>query len=110
MIANTAPTLAAKTTVITIVDAPNVTLAADEEAGELLLHFYRQLGWNERDILDPCKVRTTKEVYDRLYSQMCERCPNPVSVGMFMVNKGPGVEDYIQAGKVHLHEGWITPA
>ena len=94
---------------ITIVDAPDVSLASGEKAGELLLHFYRALGWNGEDILDPCKVRTTKEVYSKLYDQMLERCPEPIGIGMFMVNRGPGTEDYIPPGKVYLLEGWITP-
>ena len=95
---------------ITVVDAPEVNLAPDEKAGDLLLHFYRALGWNGDDILDPCKIRTTKEVYEKLYDQIFERCPDRVGVGMFMVNKGPGTEDYIPPGKVYLVEGWITPA
>jgi len=95
---------------VTIVDAPQVFLAEDEMAGELLLHFYRELGWNGVDILDPCKVRTTREVCNRLYDIMYERYPNAVSVGMFMVNRGPGVDEYIPQGKVHLLDGWIMPA
>jgi len=58
-----------------VVDAPNVSLVPGEEAGNLLLHFYRELGWNEKDILDPMKIRTTKEVYNRLYDQMYEHAP-----------------------------------
>ena len=97
------------TTNITVVDVPDVFLAPDEKAGDLLLHFYRALGWNGEDVLDPCKVRTTKEVYNMLYDRMLERYTNPVGVGMYMVNSGPGTEDYIPPGKVYLIEGWITP-
>lgn len=94
---------------ITIVDAPEVSLAEGEEAGKLLLHFYRALGWNGNDFLDPCKIRTTKDVFNRLCDQMRERCSDSVALGMFMVNKGPGTEDHIPPGKVYLLEGWITP-
>ena len=104
---NVATTKSAST--IIVVDAPEVSLAPDEQAGELLLHFYRALGWNSEDILDPCKVRTTKEVYNRLYNQIHEKCPDSGSVGMLMVNCGPGVEDYIPPGKVYLLEGWTKP-
>ena len=97
-------------TTIIVVDAPEVSLAPDESAAELLLHFYRALGWNGDDILDPCKIRTTKEICDRLYDQMYERCPDPVSVGMFMVNRGPGVDAHIPTGKVYLLEDWTKPA
>jgi len=95
---------------IIVVDAPEVSLAPDDKAGDLLLNFYRALGWNGDDQLDPCKIRTTKEVYNRLHDQIYKHCPEPVTVGMFMVNSGPGTEDYIPPGKVYLLEGWITPA
>ena len=103
-------TTAKNATTIIVMDAPEVSLAPDEKAGELLLHFFRALGWNGEDFLDPCKVHTTKEIYDRLYDQIYERCPDPVGVGMFMVNSGPGVESYIPPGKVWLLEGWIKPS
>ena len=94
--------------IIKIVDVPDVSLAPDESAGDLLLHFYRALGWNGEDMLDPCKIRTTKEVFNHLHSKMYERCPDPVGVGMFLVNRGPGTEDNIPQNKVFLLEGWIT--
>lgn len=96
--------------VIIVMDAPQVSLAEGEKPAELLLHFFRALGWNGEDFLDPSKIRTTKDVYDRLYDQMYELCPDPVGVGMYMVNRGPGTETYIPQGKVYLLEGWITPA
>ncbi len=94
---------------VTIVDAPDVVLSGDEKAGDVLLKFYGELGWNGKDVLDPCKVRTTKEVYNQLYDLMYERCPDPVGVGMFMVNRGPGTDDKVPPGKVCLVEGWIKP-
>ena len=92
--------------IIITVDAPEVSLAPDQKAGDLLLNFYRALGWNGTDYLEPCKIRTTKEVFNRLYSQIYEHCPDSVSVGMLMVNSGPGTEDYIPSGRVWLYEGW----
>ena len=96
--------------VVTIVDAPEVSLAENEKAGEALLKFYRSLGWNGEDFLDPCKVRTTEDIYKRLYDVIYEHCPDPVGVGMLMVNRGPGTDDYVPSGKVYLLEGWTTPA
>ena len=98
-----------KKQVITIIDAPHVSLAENEKAGEALLKFFRALGWNGADYLDPSKVRTTKDVYDRLCEVMYDRCLDPVSVGMLMLNRGPGTDDHVQPGKVHLLDGWITP-
>ena len=99
-----------KDTPIAIVDAPKVSFADGEQAGDLLLNFYRALGWNGDDSLDPCKVRTTKEVYDGLLDQMREQYPDTIRVGMFMVNIGPSVDYDIPQGKVYLLEGWIKPA
>jgi len=98
------------TQVITVVDALEVILSEDEKAGDALLKFYRMLGWNGRDNLDPCKIRTTKAVFDGLHDLMYDRCPDPLAVGMTMVNIGPGTDSYIPPGKVYLLEGWITPA
>jgi hypothetical protein len=39
---------------------------------------------------------------------MCEKCPDPIRVGMFMVNRGPGTDDYVPQGKVYLIDGWVT--
>jgi len=99
-----------QSTTITVIDAPEVILADDEKAGDALLKFYRELGWNGEDYLDPCKIRTTKAVYNNLYDVMYDRCPDPVGIGMLMVNRGPGTDDNIPPWKVYLYEGWITPA
>ena len=99
-----------KSTTITVIDAPVITLADNEKAGEALLKFFRALGWNGDDYLDPCKIRTTKAVFDSLYDVMYNRCPDPVGVGMLMCNRGPGTDAHIPPGKIYLYEGWITPA
>jgi len=94
---------------ITVVDAPEVSLSENENPIEALVKFYRALGWNGMDTLNPCKVRTTKLVFNYLHEVMNRRCPNSGEAGMIMVNIGPGVDDYIPPGKVYLLEGWITP-
>ena len=98
------------TQIITVVDAPIVSLSENEMAGDALLKFYRGLGWNGKDKLYPWKVCTTKEVFDHLYGVIYDGCHDPLAVGMLMVNVGPGTEGYIPPGKVCLLEGWITPA
>ena len=95
--------------IITVVDAPEITLAEDDEAGDTLLKFFYALGWNGEDCLDPCKIRTTKAIFDRLYETMLKRCANPLAVGMLMVNRGPSTDEHIPSGKVYLFDGWITP-
>ena len=38
---------------------------------------------------------------------MEELCPDPVTVGMCMVNSGPSVDENVEDGKVYLYEGWL---
>jgi len=95
--------------IITVVNTPVISMTENETAGDVLLQFYRKLGWNGKDILDPCRIFTTKAVYYHLYDMMNELCADPVAVGMAMVNRGPSTEDYIPQGKVYLLDGWVTP-
>ena len=95
--------------VLAIVNAPDVSLSEDEKAGDILLKFYRALGWNGQDRLDPCRVFTTEAVYKRLHNIMLEKSPDDLSVAIFMVNTAPSVDEKIPAGKVYLMQGWITP-
>jgi len=96
--------------VVAIVNAPDIILADDENAGDVLPRFFRALGWSGEDMLDPSKIRTTKAVSDYLYDVMFEKCPEPITVGMAMVNRGPGTDDYVPTGKVCLLNGWIAPS
>ena len=98
-----------KSETIVIVDSPEIIMADCKKASDILLNFYRALGWNGKDILDPCKIRTTKAVYNNLYDLMYDKCPDPVGVGMLMVNRGPGTENHIPPGKIYLYDGWVTP-
>ena len=98
-----------KVEITAIVDAPEITLTEDENAGDVLIKFYRALGWNGEDELDPRKVRTTKTVYDQLFCLMLEKHPNKVGVGLLMMNKAPGFDEDIPPNKVYLLEGWTIP-
>jgi len=96
--------------IVAIIDAPEITLTEDDIAPDALTKFYQAIGWNNDDYLDPRKVRTTPEVYLNLYNIMCEKCSDHTAVGMFMLNKAPGVDDDIPQNKVYLLKGWITPS
>ena len=100
-------TLQRNRNIAAILDAPEISLTEDEKAGDGLLKFYRALGWNGEDIVDPCKVRTTEAVYTRLFDIMFEKCPDTQSVGFALINKGPGVDEDIPPNKVYLLDGWI---
>ena len=94
---------------ITVVDAPEISLTEKDKAGDGLLNFYKALGWNGEDILDPRKVCTTKEVYYRIYDVIYEKTADCLGVGMLMVNSGPSVDSDIPPNKVYLFEGWTIP-
>ena len=106
----TANTNAGGRQIIIVLDSPKVSLEPGQKGGDLLLNFYRALGWNGMDYLDPRQVRTTKEVYCNLYDQIYRYCPDSLTVGMLMVNSGPSTEEHIPPNKVYLHEGWTRPA
>jgi len=93
-----------------IVDVPTIISHEADKVGMVLLDFYKGLGWNGNDFLDPCKIRVSQAIYDELYNVMYEKYPCSVSVGMFMVNKAPSVDDSIPFGKVHLLDGWVSPS
>ena len=96
--------------IVATVTAPEIQLTDTETAGEALIKFYRALGWNGKDLVDPCKVRTTEAVYMRLYGVMYEKCPDCLTVGAAMVNKAPGVDADVPPDKVRLLDGWLMPA
>ena len=96
--------------IIAVVEAPEISLDDSELAWEALLKFYRAIGWNGHDFLDPCKIRTTEAVYKRLYDVMFDKCPDGLAVGSFMVNKAPGVDADVPDNMVFLLDGWIKPA
>ena len=95
--------------IVAIVDAPEIILTEEEDAGHVLIKFYTALGWNGEDELDPCRIRTTEAVFNQLFGLMLEKCPDTVGIGMVMVNKAPGVGENIPSNKVYLLEGWIIP-
>ena len=90
-----------------ILDAPKITLDEDEKAGDGLLKFYRALGWDGENILDPCKIQTTKAVYTKLYDLMFEKCPDSLTIGHSLMNLSSGVDEDIPPNKVYLLDGWI---
>ena len=95
--------------VAAIVDAPIVSTEGVEDAGDVLLNFYRALGWNGTDNFDVRKVRTTEAVYNRLLEAIKEIYPNNDGAAALMVHAGPGVDDDVPPNKVRLLKGWTIP-
>ena len=78
------------------------------KAGDILLNFYEDLGWNpETHTLDPVKIKTTKEIYNALYDAIYAVVPDSLGVGMLLVNRGPSVTENIKPETVYLLNGWI---
>jgi hypothetical protein len=96
-----------KSDITAILLAPEMDIDKAENAGDILLSFYRALGWNGKDLLDPRRIRTTKAVYMGIFSAMKEKYPDPA---VAMVNWGPGVDAEIPPEKVYLLKGWTEPA
>jgi len=95
--------------IISTVDAPEVIILKDDIAEEVLCKFYRDLGWNGQDFLDPRKVRTTKAVFCNFLDVLKKGFPNNIGIPILMLNIGPGTDEYVPPGKVCLLEGWTRP-
>ena len=104
------PTIKGKN-VVKIVEAPEISLIEGDTPVDVLIKFYRAIGWNGKNTLDPRKVRTTQEVYNYLHGIMLEKCIDKdySTIGFLMVNNAPGVDDNITTSKIYLLEGWTLP-
>jgi len=94
---------------MTIIDAPTVNSKESAPAGEVLIEFYQALGWNCLDTIDPRKIRTTEDVWQKLLDALSAQLPNTAAASMVLVNWGPGVDTDIAPGKVYLLPGWLNP-
>jgi len=90
-----------------LVDVPVIHLLEDETAEQVLVKFYRGLGWDGLSEINPCKVRTTEAIYQYLSDIMGEKCRNKLAAGLITMNYGPGVDEDIPTGKVRLIDGWL---
>jgi hypothetical protein len=95
--------------VIAVFNAPIICVEDGDKAGDILIKFYKSLGWNGVDWVDPCKVRVSQNVFVGLHDIMSGQYPEPVTIGMALVSKGPGVDDDLPHGKVRLLDGWTIP-
>lgn len=93
----------------TVTETPKVVLEDGEPVQNLLLRFYRALGWNGTDLLDPRKIRVSKETYYGLFDEMYRREPHSRELGGFMVNFAPGTDDSIPPEITVLLDGWAEP-
>lgn len=74
-----------------------------------LLNFYKALGWDGEQIVDPTRVILNSA--DRKVLVEAEMDADPahrVEINMFWMNSGPSSRTDIPRGKVLLQEGWVT--
>jgi hypothetical protein len=90
------------------VDVPVIDTEAAENAGDILLNFYRNIGWNGDDALDVRKVRISKRVYNNLIEAMKEKCTEHSNLSEIIVTYAPGVDSDIPSNKVYLLKGWVA--
>jgi len=97
-----------KEDIIKTLDFSRLDIAEAQKPGDILINFFKALGWDSNKyILNPTKIKTTKEIYNALYDKIFEKVPDAVSVGMLMVNNGPSVDESLSAGQIVLLEGWL---
>jgi len=84
--------------------------------GERLTEFYRKLGWDEKSVLDPTRVKITERDWRDIISNEIAHAKAiidineldiRVGIGMLWTNTGPSGGGKTP-GKVELHPGWIS--
>ena len=97
-----------KENIVKILNYDDLDIEETCEPAQILINFYKALGWDsDKYIINPSKIKTTKEIYNALYDKIFEKVPDAVSVGMLMVNNGPSVDESLSAGQIVLLEGWL---
>lgn len=101
---------------VTIRKVPIPELTA-EEPGERILEFYKKIGWDGQSVIDPMKVRVTREDHTNIYLREVEHALNTIKdvspadiklgIGFLWMNSGPSCEGETP-GMVELLPGWIT--
>jgi hypothetical protein len=82
-----------------------------DDTSEVLVNFFKDLGWDERKEVDPTKVKMAKEDINLLVQHMMNfgtDVSEKAAIGMLFVNKGPSSSESVPKGKVLLEEGWIV--
>ena len=92
-----------------LVDVPMIIVEDNDNPTSVLVKFYKGLGWNGDDLLNPQKVRTTREVIEGLGEVMQIEPATIQDVNISLLDIGPGNDEDIPSGKVKLLDGWVVP-
>ena len=75
---------------------------------DILLNFYKQLGWNGEDLLNPMKVLLNKADWENLCDRIMQSADidKRITAGFLWMNNGPSASENVPVGKVHLLDKW----
>ena len=94
-------------TIARITPTPEITFEKEKLTSNALLNFYRALGWNKVDYLNPKKIRVSHETYKELLSKLRDETSNAKETEMFFVNYAPGVDECVPNEIVVMLDGWV---
>ena len=83
---------------------PEMDFATEQNAAEILISFYQDLGWNLRDTIDPKLI----EINDQQWKDICDRFnalpreAGEVPAGFVWMNSGPSASADVPYGQVRI--------
>ena len=91
-------------------ECPNTDPLAVGNAEDYLIYFYRRIGWNEQDTLDPKKIVMNEQQWQEVAAALnsLPREPGEMAAGFAWMNWGPSADKRVPYGKIDVREGAFT--
>ena len=91
-------------------ECPNTDPLAVGNAEDYLIDFYRRIGWNEQDTLDPKKIVMNEQQWQEVAAALnsLPRGPGEMAAGFAWMNWGPSADKRVPYGKIDVREGAFT--
>ena len=91
-------------------ECPNTDPLAADSAEEYLIGFYRHIGWNGQDTLDPKKIVMSERQWQEIAASLnsLPREPGEMAAGFAWMNWGPSADKRVPYGKIDVREGAFT--
>ena len=91
-------------------ECPNTDPLAVGNAEDYLIYFYRRIGWNEQDTLDPKKIVMNEQQWQEVAAALnsLPRGPGEIAAGFAWMNWGPSADKRVPYGKIDVREGAFT--
>lgn len=77
---------------------------------EVLVNFYKDLGWDGKKEVVPMKVKLSEKDNKSFMNHIMgysEDRNERIALGLFYINKGPSSRTGVPDGKVILESGWL---